>query len=276
MTAAIIIMSILFFGMQAVGLKKIQVKNLREYILLIGVMSGVVAVCFWGWGACNGIALSAPTVVYGLLFAVVFVATITSYYYAMQIGPLSYTAFFYSASMVIPSLAGVFIWKDEFRYTEGIGILLFLAAFYLISVPGAQESSKGNRKWMLLCLITWLLNGSLSVIVKAQQMALKGMQATSMTTVAFTGAFFLSIIVYAVMLLKAGENKASSLRKDIGRLRFFAVCLLAVAVGNGGGNFTVTYLSSRVSSAYLFPTVLGGMMVGITIYSVILLKEKIN
>ena len=274
MTIPLILLAIVFFGMQTIALKKIKVTTLRENLLQTGTFSGITAVCFWLWGAFAGISISPITLFYGILFGVIFIATISSYYYAMQTGPLSYTAFFYSSSMIIPALAGVMIWKDEFRWTMGLGILFFLAAFYFISVPGAQDKGKGNRKWLVLCFVTWLLNGSLSVLVKAQQMAMKGQEATSMTTVAFSCACVLCILCY--FLLLARDRKLSSAGREIANMRSITLPLLALAVGNGGGNFTVTYLASRVSSAYLYPFVLGGMMVGVTAYSILGLKEKIN
>jgi drug/metabolite transporter (DMT)-like permease len=274
MTMLLIIAAILFFGLQTIALKKIEVTTLRENILETSLFSGIVAVGFWILTILTKAEISSITFWYGVLFGVVFIATITSYYYAMQTGPLSYTAFFYSASMVIPSLAGILIWNDNFGWPAGVGILLFLAAFYFITVPGAQKENKGNKKWMMLCFATWLLNGSLSVIVKAQQMAMKGTQASSMTTVAFTFACVFSLLIYFVLLTAKKERVTAC--KDFHHMRALIIILVAVALGNGGGSFTLTYLSSRVSSAYLFPSVLGGMMIGVTLYSVFVLKEKIN
>lgn len=274
MTMPLILLAILFFSMQPVAMKKIRVASLRVNILQTGTFSGAVAAGFWIWGAAAGIRISGPTLRYGLLFGAVLIATIACYYYAMHTGPLSYASFFYSASMVIPSLAGVLIWNDAFRWTAAVGIAMFVAAFYFISVPGSRESGGGNKKWLLLCLATWLLNGSLSVIVKAQQMAMEGKEASSMTTVAFSSACAFSFAVYFILTALAG--KAREIRPDFRGLRPIALPLLALAVGNGGGNLTITYLSSRVSSAYLFPAVLGGMMIAVTVYSVLVLKEKIN
>lgn len=272
MTTALILLAIFFFGIQPIAMKKIEVTSLRENILQTGLFSGVVAVGFWIWAAFARISISSVTFWYGILFGTVFIATIACYYYAMHTGPLSYTSFFYSASMIIPALAGVLIWNDTFRWTAGVGIALFLVAFYFISVPGTKERGKGNRKWLILCAATWFLNGSLSVIVKAQQMAMKGQEASSMTTVAFTCACVLSFVLYFILAASAGQKAGAEIR----HMGVYTLPLLALSLGNGGGNLTITYLSSRVSSAYLFPVVLGGMMVAVTAYSVLALKEKIN
>lgn len=272
--ALLLILSILFFGMQTVALKKIDVTTLRENILETGLFSAVVAAAFWVREAAVGERIGPVTVGFGVLFGVILIATIACYFYAMQTGPLSYTAFFYSASMVIPALAGVLVWRDTFRWTMGVGIALFVAAFYLICVPGAGAGGRKSRRWMVLCFATFVLNGSLSVLVKAQQMATHGREAAGMTTMAFTSAFVLAVAVY-VLLLGARKSfpAAKGELRHMGRL---ALPLLALAVGNGGGNLSVTWLSSRISSAYLFPTVLGGMMVGVTVYSVLALREKLD
>lgn len=43
-----------------------------------------------------------------------------------------------------------------------------------------------------------------------------------------------------------------------------------------GGNAMVSYLASRVDSAYLYPIVLGGLLILVSVYSVCFLKEKMN
>jgi EamA-like transporter family. len=273
-TALILIASIVFFSMQAIALKKIKVTTLRENILETSLFSGAVAVCFWIYGIFSKIEISPATFWYGVLFGAVFVLTITCYYYALHTGPMSYTIFFYSASMLIPSLAGILIWRDSFRWTLGVSIVLYLLAFYFICVPGAKKGKRWSKKWLLLCLVTWFLNGSLSVIVKAQQMTMKGTQASSMTTVAFTWACLLSFAVY--FILTPARRETGKTGKDFRYMGTLLLPLLAIALGNGGGNFTITYLSSRISSAYLFPCVLGSMMIVVTLYSIFLLKEKVN
>ena len=54
------------------------------------------------------------------------------------------------------------------------------------------------------------------------------------------------------------------------------VSLVLAAAGNGGGNAMVSYLASRVDSAYLYPIVLGGLLILVSVYSVCFLKEKMN
>ncbi|NMA83423.1 MAG: EamA family transporter [Epulopiscium sp.] len=277
MTIFLIISAILFFVMQTLALKKIKVNTLRENILTTGIFTGMIAIAFGLWGLYQPMQISKETIYFGTIFGILFIATIATYYYAMQTGPLSYTTFFYSTSMLIPSLAGILVWKEELSGTIILGMVLFLAAFYFISVHGSEkgtEESNKNKKWMILCFSSWLLNGSLSVVVKTQQTILKGTESTEMMMASFAAACIVSLIAYLFLLFINKEQKA--MKQEIRNMTSSTIPLLAVALGSGAGNVIVTYLSSRVPSAYLFPFTLGGMMVGVTLYSVIFLKEKIN
>lgn len=135
-----------------------------------------------------------------------YVTTLVSYYYAMQTGPLSYSSFFYSASMLIPALAGLLIWKEPFTWQAGAGIALFLAAFYLVSVPGAAKGQKISGKWLLFCFMSWLFNGGCSLSVKAHQMAMEGREGNEMLLVGYCTAALLSFGLYAVLRAKQGPS----------------------------------------------------------------------
>lgn len=269
-----ILLAVFFFSIQPLAMRKIEIHSLRENILQTGVFSSLVAVCFWIWALAAHFTFSAATILWGIVFGCGLIVTIACYYYAMHTGPLSYTSFFYSASMVIPALAGCLFWNETLHVTALIGILLFLVAFYCVSVLGGTSGGKVSRRWLLLCFATWLLNGSLSVIVKIQQSATGGKEASSLTTIAFSCSCILALTVYVV--LAALHDTPAEKSAECRSLGTYAGQLVLLALGNGGGNCTITWLSARVSSAYLFPVVLGGMMVVVTLYSVLVLHEKLS
>ena len=202
------------------------------------------------------------------------VATLVVYFSAMRSGPLSYTAFFYSASMLISAIAGITIWNEPLKGSTAMGILLFLCAFYFISVLGSEKQGKGSKKWLILCFFTWFFNGSLSLFVKSHQMTLKGTESTGMMLIGFATASIVGLMVYLFML--CSQNEEGSFKEDIGAVGGSWIPLLGAAIGGGGGNQIVIYLSAETPSSYLFPILQGGIMILITLYSGIILKEKIN
>lgn len=269
----LILLAILMFAFQSTALKKVQVTCLRQNLLVTGISSGLIALALGVWALVSAQPFSGYTLVYGLVFGVLFILTLAVYQFAMQSGPLSYTAFFFSASMLIPSAAGLLFWDEPFTWTVGVGILLFLAAFYLITVFGGERGRKGSLRWLVLCALTWMFNGGLSVVMNLQQRALAAAeipaQSTQMMLVSFAAASVLALAAWGVLSRGHGREDGTLARKS-----FLPIAL--VGLGTGLGNVLVAYLTGVVPSSYLFPFVQGGTMVLVSLYSALALREKIN
>ena len=274
--------SCIMFTMQTIFLKRMTIPSFRDNILVIGTFTAVIAVALLPYILLTGETIGTATLLTGLAFGVVFIITLASYYFAMQTGPLSYTSFFFSASMVIPAVLGILIWGDPFSMPVVFGGLLFVVAFFFISVLGGEKGKKANPRWLLLCLIAWAANGGLSLIVKTQQTLLDGKEYFAMMFVSFAAAGVFSYMFYAVSRLKSKSSGASApvgdqvVKHDFALLLHYWLPILIIGIGTGVGNLCVAYLSSRVPLAYLFPLVLGGNMVVVTLYSIVVGKEKIN
>lgn len=258
-------------AIQSIALKKVHTNGLRQTLLTTGIMSAFIALGFGAYILIAQTAISGFTVFMGLLFSVSFVSTIVLYHFAMQTGPLSYTTFFFSASMIIPSILGIILWDEPFTWQVCVGLLLFLFAFYLISKPNVKENKKISGKWILLCFLSWLGNGCCSLIVKIHQMQMLGQESNEMLTVAYPCAAILCFCVYLILRFAKKSNDS-----DKPLIRLSTLWLVLAAAGNGLGNMLVAMLAAKVSAAYLYPIVLGGMLIIVTLYSVSVLKEKIS
>ena len=168
----LLLLTIVLFVFQSTALKKIEVDSIRQNLLVTGISSGMIAVALGVWALAAGMTVSTVTLGYGILFGIVFIICLASYQFALKSGPMTYTAFFFSASMLIPAVSGLIFWKEPCTWSVIAGIILFLSAFYFISVFGGEKGKKGSLRWMLLCFFTWLTNGSLSVVLKLQTTAL--------------------------------------------------------------------------------------------------------
>lgn len=274
MDKILIVIATLLFVIQTISLKHIKVSSLRQNLLVNGLLTGIIAIGFAVLTLMTKGTISTTTLYIGLGFGITMVATLVVYFSAMRSGPLSYTAFFFSASMLISAIAGIVIWNEPLTWSTVVGILLFLCAFYFISVLGSEEQSKGSKKWLILCFFTWLFNGSLSLFVKSHQTILKGTESTSMMLIGFATASIVALVVYFFML--RSQHGKEGFKEDMGTVGGSRIPLLGAAIGGGGGNQIVIYLSAETPSSYLFPILQGGIMLLITLYSGIILKEKIN
>lgn len=267
-----ILLCIALFSIQSIAMKYIKINSIYQHFLVTGSYTLLIALSFWTILLVTHTNISFISWTLGILFGVFYIITISTYYFAMQSGPLTYANFFYSVSMAIPTIASLLFWKEPLYFTLIIAFVLLLISMYLICVSSKNEMKKSSGKWFLLCFISWFSNGVLSVIVKVQQTALQGKEAISIVAFGFSSACVLSLILYALISKKVRKNHVA--QKDRHLIKSFMPFLLLVAIGNGGGNITATALASKVSGAYLFPSVMGGSMILVMIFAVTVLKEK--
>ncbi len=274
MNTIFLFVSAVLFALYSIATKFIPAGHLRLNMLVVAAFSVPSFLAFFAMALVDGGTLSGVTLLYGSLWGSVCVVTEITYFLAMQSGPLSYTSFIFSASMVIPTLVGAVIWKETIAPLQWVGIVLFLAAFYLICVPGAEGSGKIKKSWLPLCLAAFFSNGLLALFIKAQQIELAGGESSQMMAVSFGSCglvAFLAFLIWAPIMreklfppqVRTGMKKA-------------LLPILGIAASNGAGNGFVTYLSSRVPGALMYPCILGGSMLLVTLFSAIGLREKVN
>lgn len=96
----LLLLTIVLFVFQSTALKKIEVDSIRQNLLVTGISSGMIAVALGIWALAAGMTVSTITLGYGILFGIVFIICLASYQFALKSGPMTYTAFFFSASML--------------------------------------------------------------------------------------------------------------------------------------------------------------------------------
>jgi len=221
--------------------------------------------------------ISSDTLLFGLMFGLGFTLTIIFYNLAISTGPLSYTAFYFSASMIVPALTGIIAFGESLKVTVIAAIVLFLAAFYFINVnPDTKSGNKASQKWKLYCLLTFLCNGSLAVIQKVHQYKMEGTQSDGLMLIGFSSAFMFYAIAYGVMCMARNTKMNLSLAGESSLLRKNILPMILLAATSLIGNLIMTYLSGVVPSSYLFPLVNGSIIVSITLCSVLIFREHLS
>ena len=278
MTYVLIPVCIVFMAMQTLSLRYLKAKNMRQNLLANGVFSALIAIAFVIFALVKGLTMSAPTIWFGALFGFMFIATVSVYYYAMQSGSLSYTTFFFSASMIVPVIIGLFAWDESLKLTQGIGMLMFMAAFYCISVLGGEKGGKVNVRWIILCFSTWLLNGLLGCVSKQHQINMNGSEYVQMMMMSFVFAAVFALLAAIVLMAVDSKKEKASVgtiaKEDMALMWNGKGPLIGAALGSGAANVIMTYLSSRLPGGYLYPINLGSVVVLVSLFSILVLKEK--
>lgn len=269
LTAAVI----LLFVFQTLSMKLQHAPYLPQKLLVNCLFSLAAAAALWaGRLAFPALfSVSRPTLVYGIGFGVVFALTILFYNLAIGAGPLAYTTFYFSSSMLIPTCAGILFFREPFKASLLAALVLFLAAFYFLNVsPGGQR--RGAPHWPALCALTFVCNGLCAVLQKAQQNATGGAESVGLMLVGFTAAFF----CYGALYLFLRRRLPPAEMDGLALAARNALAILLLTAGSAGGNLLLTWLAGRTPASYLFPLVQGGIVVGITLCSVLFFKEKLS
>ncbi len=272
----------LFLSLGALGKKYSNAYSAREKFLNISAFSLLVAIIMWLIFSFSYVKINITVFLYSAVFAVNFIICSFALYAAMEQGSLSVTNLINSLSLVIPTLAGIVFWNEEFNaWLFCAALALMIASLLLILLKkepiadgGAESAVKtGKAKLVFFNVVAFITNGLSSVIQKSEQIAMDGQGVFSMTALSFSLVTVFAFLIYLIYFFIEKEN---SFKKDFITLYFNKKSILLNAAGVGLVNLAVTFLATRVAGVFLYPCVLGGSVIVTTLFSALLLKEKIR
>lgn len=200
----------------------------------------------------------------------------------MSMGPLSYSSFYFSASLMVPVVASLTLWGEPASPFKLAGLALFLLSFYFIQVLGARPQAaqaKADIRWLVYCLLAFLFNGLLPIVAKLHQLEMNGQEAPELMLIGFSSACVCALTAWVALGRRAElqHRPEAALGAPIRRVSWSAIGLIAcIGAATGIGNALVAYLTSRLPGALLFPFVNGTMIVLLTLASAWLFREKLS
>lgn len=271
----LVFVNILCFSCQGIAIKLIRVTSLQQNMLSTSCFTFLAGVPLCIWIIINDMVVSDATLAWGVVMGTMFALATSTYSYALKIGPLSYTTFFFSASMLIPIVASVIIWNDPVTLLIVLGISLFLLAFYLIGVKGSgPEEKQASVRWLIFSLLSASLSGFSSLSIKLHQMDMNGTESFQLMGVGLTLCAVISFVIYFVSI---GNDRVRILTVEhTPIIKENLKPILCAAILTALGNIIYSYLASRVPGTYLFPLVAGGNLLMTTVVSIVFFKEVVN
>lgn len=269
---ALIFIAPILFSIQSAALKQFNLKCDNSsgancvFSLLYFAISTILALALALFIGVNSI----ESMTLGIFYGICFYGFVTLYSRAMKEGPLSFTAFIFSISMIIPIILSIIVFKEPVSVFLIIGLVLIIVALYLINFEN-QHSNKAifTRKWIILCAVGALFNGSLLFVTKYFAMTVESGNI---------GQFML--IGYLVCtLLCLPQFIFPDVRETLTRYKFnwwVIVLAIIVALGNVVGNGMVSYLGKTVDGSILFPITNGFSVVVSILLSRFFFKEELK
>jgi len=215
-----------------------------------------------------GKSISLFTFLFGLFFGLITIIQNHTKLLALSRGPMHITQLITTASLIIPSLSGIFIDKTIPSIPKILFIFLLIFFIYL-SLDNSSKDTFG-RGWLILTLISFTGQAAIGVMQKIHQASPHANESSWF----LTAAFLCSSVFAVVRTLTIRENSSdSAVTKPNGIIIISAViCGICIFIMN---TFNLK-LSGIVPSHIFFPLVNGGVLFLNILASLFIFHERIT
>lgn len=191
--------------------------------------------------------------------------------YAMKSGTVSLNSMFSTAGMIIPILAGVFLFNKPVAPMQIVGLVVFFISAYLLINASKNVYANFSYKTLLLLIGNTFANGCTML---AQQMFTTYVPEGDVSVFSFLSfgiIAVLSALFYGVLAATNNHKK-----ETVGLSKQLIACGVALATAVFIINQLATICTRTVPPAILFTFINGGGTIISTIVAAIVYKEKIT
>lgn len=232
-------------------------------------LAGLIAFVMLLFDGMSGFSL--PAVGISALGAVSLAASLFCSIEALKSGVMVLAAMAGSAGLLLPCIAGIFMFNEPMKPMQFIGIALLIFSGWLLIGYSKEQTGSFTPRTLLLLIGSMLSNGS---VMLAQKMFSKYLPDTSVSIFSFLtfGLIGIGMFIGLVpsLLSQSGRAKIAAVPKPVflyGTIS--SIILLAI-------NQLATLAGRNVPSAIMFPINDGGATIITAITAAIFFKEKLT
>ncbi len=212
---------------------------------------------------------NAGVILLAIAGAVCFVFCNFFLYQAMASGPLSVCIMFATGAVAIPCLLGPLVFSESIDLKRGIALLFLFSALFLVVYEKEEKKIKCSLKFVVLASMVFLLNGASMFVQKYQPFRYPETTVVQFSFFMFGFAALMNAGMYGFFRLKGRERKKIHFRT------FIFPCLVT-GVSICTANQLSMIVSKSIDAAVQYPIQSGGLMVVTTLYSALVLREKVT
>lgn len=233
------------------------------------ILAGLIAFVMLLFDGMSGFSL--PAVGISALGAVSLAVSLFCSIEALKSGVMVLAAMAGSAGLLLPCIAGIFMFNEPMKPMQYIGIALLIFSGWLLIGYSKEQTGSFTPRTLLLLIGSMLSNGS---VMLAQKMFSKYLPDTSVSIFSFLtfGLIGIGMFIGLVpsLLSQSGRAKIAAVPKPVflyGTIS--SIILLAI-------NQLATLAGRNVPSAIMFPINDGGATIITAITAAIFFKEKLT
>ena len=266
---------------------KNSVCYLKYTIFYIGCASIPAFVLFLiGYVGRGGVLYFDETLFYATLSGVALAIGCCCSLYALTTGTMVLNSLFATAGLLVPTIAGVFLYQELLSIWQYVAIVIFmLGAYFLV---GNSKTIYGKFSFTtLVVLIVNLLSNGITMLM--QTMFARNVENGNVSLFSFlsfiSGAVVLALVLFVILIIVKNSDDKVENNNDIfallpnkkGQLAlpkkvFLGALILAVAVFVI--NQLITISASTISPVTLFSFTCGGATIISAVVGSIMYKEK--
>ncbi len=232
-------------------------------------LAGLIAFVMLLFDGMSGFSL--PAVGISALGAVSLAVSLFCSIEALKSGVMVLAAMAGSAGLLLPCIAGIFMFNEPMKPMQFIGIALLIFSGWLLIGYSKEQTGSFTPRTLLLLIGSMLSNGS---VMLAQKMFSKYLPDTSVSIFSFLTFCLIGIGMFIglvpSLLSQSGRAKIAAVPKPVflyGTIS--SIILLAI-------NQLATLAGRNVPSAIMFPINDGGATIITAITAAIFFKEKLT
>lgn len=226
--------------------------------------------------ACTGgfpMAVSLPTVLFGLANGIVLTAYNQFLLKSSAMGPYSIVMIFMlSGGLLIPVLWSVIAEGNALNALQWIAIVLTLVAFLILNMP--KKGEKATLPFLISCTVLGIANGVYGILMNSQQVMTGNTENAGMIVFTFGTCAVLSF----VMLLLPAKGEKPALGTAVrSAFTFNGTCIawgLASALSASVAVNILMWILSKVNVAVVYAFTNGGVLLVSVLISLLFLGEK--
>lgn len=269
------------------------------YTASVGAVIGFILLLFDG----ANFHLDTPAILASILFGAMIALCQLVTFYALSITTVAIATMCNTASVLIPTLFGIAVFKEDFTIGTGIGIVLFLVAAYLISAKNnaSTEQKPFTLKTLFACLGVFISNGFGSVSMQLFSRYSVGVKESGFMFYSYFITSLILLVFVSIILLKTKKSLALSAplqgetqselaatnlqpqeqsNANSNRLATFSKALFLLGFISTVLGFFInqvnTVIAPHIPAAVLFPSLKGGALIMGVLVGWIIFKEKLS
>ncbi len=192
---------------------------------------------------------------------------------AMKSGTVSLSSMFGTAGLLVPLIAGVFLFDSSIALMQWVGVALFFVAAWLLIGSSKKIYSNFSLKTMIFLVGAMLSNGGTML---AQQMFTAYVPDGDVSVFSFLSFGIIALLGGIMYLIMFKKNTSSESAEQIKFPKSLVWCGIILAVAVFIINQLATLATAFVPPVILFTFINGGGTIISTVVAAVMYKEKLS